>query len=160
MNKSIILYLGALLIVFGLLKPHLFNTDNFDVNSVSVTTPTDDNIKKACDDVIKSIKSSNVLSKQDIKKLVSLYLDLALLIELNGNDEIIKNTEEIRQANSLTGLMLRMDMKGKYPGLAESAKAVVVAGIGDDSVVLDSNLRQKASESFRALAWACNEGLK
>ena len=53
-----------------------------------------------------------------------------------------------------------MNIKGKYPGLATKANDVVVLGIGDDSVELDSTLRKTAVETFRALGWACYEGAK
>jgi hypothetical protein len=35
-----------------------------------------------------------------------------------------------------------------------------VAAIGNDSVLLDKDLREKAADGFKALAWACNEGSK
>ena len=56
--------------------------------------------------------------------------------------------------------MARMDMKGKYPNLAIATTGVVVAGIGDENIVLSKELRQKAIDSFRALSWACYEGSK
>ena len=72
----------------------------------------------------------------------------------------IKNTEEIRQANKLAGLMLRLDIKGKYEDLPEAAQALVLTAIGDDNVLLNPDLRAKAVNGFKALAWACNEGSK
>jgi hypothetical protein len=87
-------------------------------------------------------------------------MDLATLIELDGEDEVIRTTEEVRQANSLTGLMLRMNIKDKYKELSKSLNDVIVVGIGEDIIPLDADLRAKAAESFRALAWACSEGAK
>ena len=73
---------------------------------------------------------------------------------------VIKNTEEIRQANSLAGTMLRLDIKGKYPNLAKEATEVIVASIGDDNINLSPELRTKAADGFNALAWAYNEASK
>jgi hypothetical protein len=85
---------------------------------------------------------------------------MATLISLDGEDLVIRNTEEIRQANSLSGLMLKLDMKGKYPDLANAAKDLIVTAVGDDNVDLDKELRNNAVLGFKALAWACNEGAK
>ena len=56
--------------------------------------------------------------------------------------------------------MLKLDIKGKYPKLAKAAEGLVIASIGDDSVMLDDKLRQGAADGFKALAWACYEGSK
>ena len=66
----------------------------------------------------------------------------------------------IREVNSVAGKMLRLDIKDKYPNLAELAKDLVVTNIGDDDVILDEELRLKAVEAFRALSWAFWEGSK
>ena len=105
------------------------------------------------------LKSTNG-SKRDFKKLRDLYIDLAKLVELDGEDEVVKSTEDIRQANSLAGVMLRLDIKGKYPDLAKEIKEVIVAAIGDDQIPLSKELRPKAVDGFNALAWAMNEGSK
>ena len=76
------------------------------------------------------------------------------------DDKIIVDTSSIKEANSIAGKMLRLDIKGKYPDLAEAAKDVVDTGIGDDDVLLSPELRTKAAESFRALSWAFYEGSK
>jgi hypothetical protein len=44
--------------------------------------------------------------------------------------------------------------------LAKETKDVIVAAIGDDQVLLSTELRAKAVDGFKALAWACNEGVK
>jgi hypothetical protein len=73
---------------------------------------------------------------------------------------VVKNTDEIRQANSIAGPMLRLDMKNKYKGLSKESQDVVIAAIGDDNIALSKELRPKAVEGFNALAWAYNEGSK
>ena len=79
---------------------------------------------------------------------------------MDGEQEVVKTTDEVRLANSLSGVMLRMDIKGKYQDLASACNSVIVAAIGNDSVLLDKDLRNKAVEGFKALSWACNEGSK
>lgn len=162
MNNKILLTIGGLLILLGFVRPNLSDFSlpwqNNTVNKVIIEKPKE-NLLDKCFDVIKALKVNND-RKIDGVKLSELANDLAVLIELDGEDEVIKTTEEIRQANSLVGLMLRLNIKGKYPVLAKASQDLIVAAIGDDSVALDNNLRKSAAEAFRALAWAYNEGSK
>lgn len=164
MNNKILLIIAFALIVLGLIKPDMLNLPLGGggkpavIDVLELTPPTDENILKEANDVVKIAK--NELLKEEAKRLRDLYLDMKQLVKLDGEDEVIKSTEEIRQANSLAGLMLRMDMKGKYPNLAKELKDVIVAAIGDDQIVLSSELRSKALDGFDALAWALNEGSK
>lgn len=164
MNKNIVLLVGGLLILFGLtkfdigkFKPVGPSPSNIDI--MELVAPSDENVKKEATDVINLLKSSGG-SKNDFKRLRDLSLDLSRLIELDGEDLVVKTTEEIRQANSIAGVMLRLDVKGKYPNLAKEAKEVIVAAIGDDNVPLTPELRKKAVASFSGLAWAYNEASK
>ena len=160
-DKKVLLALGGLLILLGLLKPEFSNVLNprpSVVDVLELPTPTDEAVKKEADDVVALVKESG--AKSDAKRLRDLYIDLAKLVQLDGEDEVIKSTEEIRQANSLAGVMLRLDIKGKYPNLAKEAKEVVVAAIGDDQIPLSKELRVKAVEGLNALAWAFNMGSK
>jgi hypothetical protein len=160
-QKNILLGLAGLLVIIGLLKPEFSNILNprpSVVDVLELPTPTDPTVKKEADDVVNLLKEAG--AKGDAKRLRDLYIDLAKLVELDGEDEVIKSTEEIRQANSLAGVMLRLDIKGKYPDLAKETKEVVVASIGDDQILLSKELRVKAVESLNALAWACNQGSK
>ena len=161
-QKNILLGLAGLLILVGLLKPEFSNilgpNKPVSVDVLELSAPTDEAVKKEADDVVALLKEAG--AKGDAKRLRDLYIDLAKLVELDGEDEVIKSTEEIRQANSLAGVMLKLDMKGKYPNLAKEAKEVVVASIGDDQILLSKELRVKAVEGLNALAWACNIGSK
>ena len=161
-QKNILLGLAGLLILVGLLKPEFSNilgpNKPVSVDVLELSAPTDEAVKKEADDVVALLKEAG--AKGDAKRLRDLYIDLAKLVELDGEDEVIKSTEEIRQANSLAGVMLKLDMKGKYPNLAKEAKEVVVASIGDDQILLSKELRVKAVEGLNALAWACNTGSK
>ena len=56
--------------------------------------------------------------------------------------------------------MLKLDIEGKYDGLAEAAGDLVASSIGKDEVVLDDDLRAKSVEAFNALSWAFYEGSK
>lgn len=162
-NNNLLLVVAGLLILVGLTKFDLSglnilpNRPNV-VDVLELPEPTDETLKKEADDVVVVLKEAGV--KSEAKRLRDLYLDLAKLVELDGEDEVIKSTEEIRQANSLAGVMLRLDIKGKYPNLAKEAKEVVVASIGDDQILLSKELRVKAVEGLNALAWACNQGSK
>ena len=166
MNNRILLIVAIVLVGIGLLKPDLSslldlgNTARGRVDVVEVVKPTDKSLLDSCFDVIKVLKDGPSSRVQDAKRLSSLYSDLATLISLDGENEVVKTTDEVRMANSLSGVMLRMDIKGKYEDLAPACNSVIVAAIGNDSVLLDKDLREKAADGFKALAWACNEGSK
>ena len=87
-------------------------------------------------------------------------MDVANLIDLDKENEIVKNTNEVRQVNSISGALLQLEIKGKYPDLAKNADFLIVSFIGDDDVLLTPELRSKTSEGFRSLSWACNEATK
>lgn len=161
--KHILLVCGALLVLVGLIKPDLSKlipSNNNPTNSMVIEAPMDSNIRAQADELVALLKSFGSDVRRDALRLRDLYLDLATLISLDGTDQVVKNTEEIRQANSLAGIMLRLDIKDKYSNLAKEAKDVIVTAIGDDQVLLSAELRAKAVEGFKALAWACNEGSK
>jgi hypothetical protein len=161
--KSVILLVGLVLLGIGIFKPNLdlFNrpVSPAAVVELDVKEPESPELKEKAKAVIKAL-SINSDRKTDGFRLAQLYNDMATLISLDGKDEIIKNTEEIRQANKLTGLMLKLDIKGKYEDLPEAAQDLVLTAIGDDNVLLNTDLRSKAVEGFKALSWACLEGSK
>lgn len=163
--KTLLLIIGAILLGIGLLKPDfsniikpLPNNPNIIVDDLNLSKPSDE-LMPAVKNVIKAL-SGNDDRKIDGKRLASLYNDISTLIALDGNDQVIKNTDEIRQVNKLAGLMLKLNIKDKYEDLSEAAQLLIIQAIGDDHVLLDSKLRSKAVEGFQALAWACNEGSK
>jgi hypothetical protein len=161
-NKTIILALGGILLLLGVLRPDFSsfipssNTSvvTFDVSNF--VAPAKE-YKDESEAVIKAL-SSNSGRKTDGKVLASLARDIGLLIQLDEENEVIKNTEEIRQANSLVGPML--NLKDKYPDLKEASEKMIIAVIGDESVPLDKDLRNKASQAFFMLAWSYYEGSK
>lgn len=163
-TKTLLLGLAGLLIAVGLFKPDLGSLVNRPKPAVveveELSAPVREELKAKADEVVKVLKEGDPDRKTDGKRLASLYVDLATLVALDGDDEVIKNTEEIRQSNRLAGTMLKLDMKNKYPKLAEACKAVIVEAIGDDSVALNKELRVQAAEGFKALAWACQQGAK
>jgi hypothetical protein len=164
-NKSLLLLVGGLLIIIGLVKPDLSsigfpNNRPMPADVLELSAPTDESVKKEAQDVISLLKQAGPQARSDSKRLRDLYLDMAKLVELDDEEMVIKSTEEIRQANSLAGVMLRLDIKGKYPNLAKETKEVIVNLIGDDQILLSKELRTKAVEGFNTLAWAFNEGSK
>lgn len=162
-QNTILLIVALILIGIGLFKPNLSNIIKpkpvpSPVEVVDITKPTGTLLTKA-EDVVKSL-SNNSDRRVDGIKLASLYKDLAQLIQLDGADEFVSTTEEIRQANRLSGLMTDLNIKNKYPDLAKAAQSLVVEAIGDDDIALTPELRKSAVDAFRALSWACNEGSK
>jgi len=160
MNKNVLLIIAGLLIAIGVFKPN-FSTlisGPQSVDTVVFVEPKEE-YKNYTSSVVDAL-SSDPDRKVDGKRLASMANDIATLISLDGENEAIKNTEEIRQINKLIGPMLKLDIKGKYPKLAQASQNLIVSAIGDDVLLLDKELRIKSSEAFMALAWAYNEGAK
>lgn len=162
MNKNLLLIIGLVLVVIGLTKPNISNIIKPKPihNDTTIVEPSDNNLKKEAEDVIKVFSESSSASAKDAAELRDLYCGLARLIKIDGEDKIVSSTEHIRQANSIGGRLLKLDIKGKYPNLAKENQDVVLAAIGDDSVALTTDLRNKASDAFMALAWAYDQAAK
>lgn len=154
MNKNTLLIAGAILIFIGLAKPNVGRIIPITPVVSSVVVPSDVNLKKEAEDVISAGSS---LSSKEASDLRDLYIGLANLIRLDGTDQVVSSTEHIRQANSIGGKLLHLDLKGKYPTLAKENNDVIIKAIGDDNVALTSELRTKSSDAFMALAWAYNQ---
>lgn len=146
-----ILFIGIGLIVFSLFSNN-FSFPILGSQSIDIPAPTDPVLLELAGPVTSALNGSG----EDGLKLASLYNDLATLIDIN--DEIIKNTEEIREANKIAGRMSKLDIKGKYPNLSEAANNMIIKYIGDENAALSDELRSKSVSAFRALAWACKEG--
>lgn len=143
-----------LLVGIGLISFALFGSRLAPVIEISETKfppPANQQLVDLCKPVSAALKGSG----NDAVRLGNLLNDIATLIEIDN--DIIKNTEEIREANRIAGKMSELNMKDKYPDLAEAANKAVVEYIGDDNFALSPELRQKSVEVFRALAWACQE---
>lgn len=159
---------GIALICVGILKPDLSNIFTYKPNpnvhmleSYVVDAPSNTDLLPYCESITDAIKSSNDSTRSsDSLKLSALYCDLATLISLDDEDMVIKDTAAIREANSIAGKMLKLDIKEKYPNLAEACGSLIVAAIGDDDIILNAEVREKSVEAFRALSWSFYEGSK
>lgn len=167
MNNKFLLTVGAVLIGIGVFKPDLSSINlplvnpECNIETYVIDAPADTELLNKANAVIDILQSSDDSTRpSDCIKLSALYSDMATLIELDNQDKIISNTTAIREANSLAGKMLRLNIKDKYPNLAEAARDVIVYNIGEDDVVLNEETRDKAVQAFRALSWAFYEGGK
>ena len=161
MKDKLLLGIGAILILLALTKPDLTNLleHNASVNRV-VIEQIDSESQALVQPIVDILKNGSDDRKEDGKRLASLYSDMAVLIQLDGDDQVVSNTEEIKETNALAGKMLKLNLKDKYPNLALECSNYVMKMIGNDNITLDSELRTKAVQAFRSLAWACNEGSK
>ena len=169
MNNKVVLAIGAVLIVVGVLRPDLSSlipsnggndTPVVNVPEVAVEVPTEPSLKEVADELVKILKAGGEYRKVDGRNLAKLYSDIANLISLDLDNEVVKTTSEIREVNGVAGSLMNLKLKGKYPEFAQTAKKLVVAAIGDDIAVLNDETRSKAVDAFNALAWACYEGAK
>lgn len=152
--ENIWLIIGFCLIGLGIFKP------NLTVQSTTVVLPSVE-LQEKCQPVVNIFRTSdNPNKKKDAQLLSQLYLDISKLIELTNDDTIIKNTEEIREANRLSGKILDLGLKDKYADLGEVCDSIVKNHIGDDNIVLSPELRKRSVDVFYALSWSLKEGVK
>lgn len=156
MQNKVLFGIGALLIIVGIYKPQFYipiiNPNPTPVSNILehyiTDVPENPELLKIARDITKILIGSNDNNrKNNCLKLSSLYADLDTLISLHGDDMVIKDTASIREANRLTGIMLRLDMKNKYPGLSAKCEELMVAAIGSDEALLDNDLRNKGREA-------------
>lgn len=163
MQNKYLFFIAIVLIGIGLLQPSLISNINMSNTNSTISTPvtdapTDTELFAKTKTIVDILQSSNAENKKvDFFRLSCLYADMSTLIAVN-DDTIIKDTVSIREANILCGKMLKLNLQDKYPGLAEKVEELVLYSIGDDDVVLDSLLRQKAVDAFKALSWAFYKG--
>lgn len=166
MNNKVVLVIGALLIAVGLFRPDFsFLLNRGDTNPVlspivNVEEPKDEKLKELAMAVSNVLKDGTSDRKVDGLALASLWKDLAALIMMDKENEVLRTTAELREANAVSGKLMDLNLKGKYDGLPEAARAVVVYAIGDNNVVLTEEMRAKAAEAFEALSWAAYQGAK
>lgn len=165
MKNNPVLIIGIALLglgLYGKYSPSIVPDNPVAVVENYVTdAPSDQTLLDHSKKIISILEESDDSTKKsDFLKLSSLYSDMSILIELDNEDKVIADTATIKEANSLSGKMLRLKIKDKYPGLAEAAKELVISAIGEDDVMLDDKLRSKSVDAFRALSWAFYEGSK
>lgn len=164
MNNKVALTIGAVLIAVGLFKPDLSNFIPHRGGDTVVTPvsappePVDPELKEKALELSKLITVND--ASVDGMNLSRLWGDLAGLIEMDSDNEVIKTTAEIREANSVSGRLMNLKLQGKYPGLTEAAREIVVDSIGMNNVVINEETRAKAIDAFRALSWAAYMGAK
>jgi hypothetical protein len=176
MNKNVVLVIGAVLIAVGVFKPDLSNFfpgngggNTVVVPSVEFAEPTDPNLMASALKVADALKAGEN-HKADGLALANLYHDIARLIELDGDNEIVKTTTEIAEVNSVAGRLMNLQLRGQYPDLAKAAKSLVVNALNGnadpkedlevDVAVLNAESRSAAVAAFDALSWGCFEGSK
>ena len=162
MNNKIILGIGALLIVFSLSKPYIdkaIENNNNNVPNVVVVEISDEQ-KENVQNIVDLLKTGPSERSGACLMLSGLYREMAVLIGLDQEDKIITTTGDIRQANSLSGRILKVELPGDYDNLGGLCSEYVKSQIGDKEVPLDDELRNKAVGAFEALSWAFNEGAR
>lgn len=164
MKNKFLLCIGISMLSFGLLKDRLPSIDAMSflnyggsTNIYITESPEETNLLYNANALIDILENNNSPTKrEECLKLSALYRDLSVLISLE--DSPITDTASIREANTLCGKMLNLNIKDKYPGLAEAAKSLLIDSVGEDDVSLTAENRQRAVAAFEALSWAFYEG--
>lgn len=165
-KDKIVLALAAILVLVGLFRPDFSNLIPSNkpavVETETLQTPASADVKAVAEKVTKIFKESTAKDKRvKGQKFKSLMVDLAKLIKLDGEREVVKSTKELRLANSIAGRMCDLDMKGEFTDLAKTCTEVLTTSLGGtDDILLTPELREKAGDGFLAVAWAVEQGLK
>jgi hypothetical protein len=167
MNKNnLVLILAGTLVLIGLVKPDfsnlLPNNRPAVIENEVLAAPASDEVKAVAEKITKIFKESSAKDKK-IKgqRFKSLMIDLAKLIKLDSEKEVIKSTKELRFANAVAGNMSDLDMKGEFVDLAKTCTEVTTVSLGGtEDILLTPELREKGGDGFLAIAWAVEQGLK
>jgi len=164
MKNKPLLIIAFCLIVLGLYRSDLISiplmpNSNVACAQVEVDPPVSEGLKSMAETIAQCLQDGSSDRSVDGNKLARLYYDMSILIELDS-DSVINSTGAIRQANVLAAKLLQIDLKGKYPGLSEACDALVKENVSENSVPLNTTLRLKAVNAFRALSWGCLKGAK
>jgi len=166
MNKNnLVLILAGTLVLIGLVKPDFSNllpNKPVVVENETLSAPVSDGVKAVAEKITKIFKESSAKDKK-IKgqRFKSLMIDLAKLIKLDSEKEVIKSTKELRFANAVAGNMSDLDMKGEFVDLAKTCTEVIAVSLGGtEDILLTPELREKGGDGFLAIAWAVEQGLK
>lgn len=166
MNNKVVLAIGAVLIAIGIFKPDLSQLipkggdPVVDNPVVEIEEPSDPDLKEQALAIAEILKSGGDDRKVDGMALSKLYSDIAMIISLDEENEIVKTTNEIREVNSVAGTLMNLQLQGKYKDLPQTAKGILISVLGDDVAVLNEDNRQKAVDAFEALSWGCYMGAK
>lgn len=163
MKNSMVLWVALALIGFGVYNnPNLnWNNNQTDVVAIDVVAPTDPILLEKAKEIGETFKEEGGFSrKSDALEFAKLMGDLALAISLEGDKEAVSNTSEVREINSMSGHMMELKMKDKYPKTMALCNELVKGVLGDDIVPLAPESRKKAVEAFRAICWGAVEGSK
>jgi hypothetical protein len=166
MNKNnLILILAGTLVLIGLVKPDFSNLlpgKPVVVENEALAAPASDEVKAVAEKITKIFKESSAKDKKfKGQRFKSLMIDLAKLIKLDSEKEVIKSTKELRFANAVAGNMSDLDMKGEFVDLAKTCTEVITVSLGGtEDILLTPELREKGGDGFLAIAWAVEQGLK
>jgi len=163
-NQSFMLYVGiglvavALLGKYDVVKNVVPNIPTVETTIKGTLKPNDAEVLDVCERIAEIISDSSASDKKvDVDNLTKVYLETANLIDLD--DEIITNTQQVRSSHIIAAKLLRINLVGKYEGLADESNTLFELVLGNDDVALDDELRKEAVKAFKYLAWALQEGV-
>ncbi len=163
-NTNFMLYVGVGLIALALVaKYDVVKNIVPSIPSVETTIegtlkPNDAEVLDVCERIAEIISDSSASDKRtDVNNLTRVYLETANLID--ADDEIITNTQQVRSSHIIAAKLLRINLVGKYEGLADQSNELFKLVLGNDDVALDEKLRKESVKAFKYLAWALQEGV-
>lgn len=88
-------------------------------------------------------------------ELAEFYNDFADVIERDS--DVIKTTGHIRECHIRSGKLTfqKTGIDARTPGLGDKVDAAIAEAIGKQNVTLTPELRARAVQIMKALAWAC-----
>lgn len=149
--RDVVAVLLVSLAVFGVPK-----VPSFERNQDSVAEPTKE-MKKTVQPVVKVVASMNAIDRLWLK---NIYENAATVMDIDAEvgDPVVATTSGLRGFHvailKFIWAGLAGNPPGKYEDLQEAIDTVMNEVIGDEHKSLTPEMRQKAAEVFRAIAWA------
>ncbi len=121
------------------------------VGEVFPDQPTDSKVAAAVEPVKTILKTA---TPEEKLSLARLWREEARLIGLDDAQGVIKSTADIRAAHGMAGKLMALNIKGKYPGLADAVDKAIMDVVGNQSRSLDAGVRKDAVAVLNGLSWA------
>jgi hypothetical protein len=149
--RDVVAVLLVALAVFG-----VPNVPSFERHQDSVVEPTKE-MKKTVQPVVKVVASMSAIDRLWLKHI---YENAATVMDIDAEigDPVVATTSGLRGFHvailKFIWAGLAGNPPGKYEDLQEAIDTVMNEVIGDEHKSLTPEMRQKAAEVFRAIAWA------
>lgn len=160
MSKKARFLASIALIVFGLFGEPAFDfvKDNVDIKFWPDDTPVVvvDEPSLQYQDMVGGVVAIDI-KKEDANFIAPFFAEVASVIKTDPG--FLKSTGQFRDFNTIAGQLhfAGSDLKGKYPSLAKSIDASIIAAIGEKNEPLTDEKRENLISILEAVSWGVRQ---